>query len=63
MSPLVFLLLAVGMSVLGGVALWVRQRPPRSYDAGIKEFRREMAALAPPDQGTDNRRRRWPGRR
>jgi hypothetical protein len=50
MSPLVFLLIAIVLAGLGCIALWLRHRSPSSYDSGIRAFRREMEALAPPDE-------------
>jgi hypothetical protein len=61
-SPLVFLLIAVVLIAAGTGVLYVRHRPPRSYDAGIRAFQREMSALAPPEEvGEEARRTR--GRR
>jgi hypothetical protein len=57
MSPVVFLMIAVVLSVGGALVLWARNRQPRTYDAGIREFRREMEALAPPDEEHPPRRR------
>jgi hypothetical protein len=47
MSGLVFLLMALLVSVIGLSLLYVRQRKPTSLDHGITEFQREMRALAP----------------
>ena len=47
MSSLVFLLIAVGLSAVGIVALLLVNRRPTGIDAGVEEFRREMRALAP----------------
>jgi hypothetical protein len=47
MSALVFLAIAVGLSAIGCVVLWVRHRQPKSVESGIDAFRREMLALAP----------------
>jgi hypothetical protein len=61
-SPLVFLLIAVVLIAAGTGVLYVRHRQPKSYDAGIRAFRREMNALAPPEEpGEEVRRTR--GRR
>ena len=49
MAGLMFLLIAVGLSICGSVALWFRHRDPTSVDHGIHEFQREMRALAPSD--------------
>lgn len=50
MSPLGFLLIAVVLSLLGTLALWLHHRRPTSMEAGIDEFHRGMKALAPEDQ-------------
>jgi hypothetical protein len=47
MSALLFLLLAVVVSVVGCGVLWFQHRTPNTYDSGIQAFRREMEALAP----------------
>jgi hypothetical protein len=46
-SGLSFLLIALVLSVLGSLGIWIRHRPPTSLDHGIDEFRKEMRALAP----------------
>lgn len=56
MSPIVFLLIAVVISVVGSVVLYLRSRTPSSMEAGIDDFRREMQALAPRDELTPQRR-------
>ena len=50
MSGLGFLLIALVLSLLGSIAIWLRHRPPTSLDHGIDEFQREMRALAPEHQ-------------
>jgi hypothetical protein len=57
MSALLFLALALVVSLVGTGILWYQHRQPNTYDAGIREFRREMEALRPPDDGSDPRRR------
>jgi len=47
MSALLFLGIALVLSLLGFLVLWVRNRPPRSVDAHIRAFARELEALAP----------------
>ena len=47
MSGLSFLFIALVLSVVGSMAIWVRHRPPTSLDHAVDEFRREMQALAP----------------
>lgn len=54
MTSLVFLLGALVLSALGILVLIIRAREPRGLDHGIREFQREMRALAPES-------RRWPG--
>jgi hypothetical protein len=56
-SPIAFLLIAVCLSVGGALVVWVRNRQPKSYDAGIRAFQRELDALAPPDEQSPPRRR------
>ena len=47
MSSLLFLLAAFGLSALGTAAIVLRNRQPKSVDAGVKAFSREMKALSP----------------
>jgi hypothetical protein len=49
-SALFFLLLAVVVSVVGCSYVWLQHRTPKTVDSGIEAFRREMEALAPPDE-------------
>jgi hypothetical protein len=46
-SSLIFLGIALVLSVVGFLVLWLRNRPPRSVDAHIRAFARELEALAP----------------
>lgn len=56
MDAVVFLLVALAVSVLGSLYLVLRHRkPPLGTDDSIAAFRREMDALSPPEQ---QRRRR-----
>lgn len=48
MSAVGFLLIALAVSLIGGVYLWLQHRSPSTLDSGIKAFQREMDALAPP---------------
>ena len=57
MTAVAFLLIAVVISAVGLTVLYVRNRPPTSFDASIDNFRREMQALAPRDG--EVRSRRW----
>ena len=61
MSALVFLGIAVAVSVLGCMALWLRSRQPRSMDARIREFAKELEALAPDSDETASRHPRRRG--
>ena len=50
-----FLLVAVVISAVGLTVLYVRNRPPSTFDASIEDFQREMQALAPRDgEGHDD---------
>jgi hypothetical protein len=49
MNNLAYLGLAVGLSVIGLFVLWLVRRRPRSMEAGMEAFNRELQALAPPD--------------
>jgi hypothetical protein len=57
-SGIAFLILAVALSLVGSLVLWLRARPPRSMEHGIETFSRGMAALA---QERAPRGRRQPG--
>lgn len=54
---LAFLLIAVIVSAIGTLVLWMRNRDSTSLDHGVEEFQREMRALSP-DKRDDDRRRR-----
>ncbi len=60
MNALVYLGIAVGVSLLGCLTLWLRSRQPRSMDAHIRDFARELDALAPgsPLEASARRRER-----
>jgi hypothetical protein len=47
MSGALFLVGAIALSVVGSLALWLRSRPPTSFESGIDEFARQRAALSP----------------
>jgi hypothetical protein len=57
MSSLVFLAIAVGVSVLGTCLLWLFSRERRTYDSSINDFRKNMGALAPPEHEKKSDRR------
>jgi hypothetical protein len=46
-SNLIYLVIAVVLSVLGSLILWYRNRQPRSMDHGIRQFSKGLEALAP----------------
>ena len=58
MSGVAYLAIAVALSVVGSLVLWLRYRQPSSLEHGIDEFAREMRALAPgrPPRGRSRRR-------
>ncbi len=60
MSPLVFLGIALGLSFTGVLVLWMRSRPPKSVDAHIRAFSRELEALAPDSPATPGKTRPQP---
>jgi uncharacterized iron-regulated membrane protein len=60
---LAFLGLAVVLSVVGCLVLWMRRRKPKSMEATVREFARELAALAPETPSDDARSRLRRGRR
>lgn len=47
MSALIFLGIAVVLSLVGCGILWMRSRQPGSMEAHIRDFERELNALAP----------------
>jgi hypothetical protein len=42
-----YVLVAAGLSLVGSIILVMRARKPRSMESGIREFSRELRALAP----------------
>ena len=55
MSNLLYLGFAAVLSAFGCLALWLRNRKPRSLEAGIEEFKRELGALAPSERRREDR--------
>jgi hypothetical protein len=49
MSNLAYLGIAVVLSLVGCLVLWLRTRRPRSMEHSMREFSRELDALAPND--------------
>ena len=50
MNALVFLGIAIAVSVLGSLIVLLRNRSPRSYDQGIDDFAQRMRALSPEER-------------
>ena len=57
MSNLLYLLIAVALSLLGSFVLWLMNRQPRSMEAGIEKFARELQALKPDAEQRQDRGR------
>ena len=57
MNALIFLGIAVVLSLVGCGILWVRSRQPGSMEAHIRDFERELNALAPGDPADRPRQR------
>jgi hypothetical protein len=55
MTALLFLSIAVIVSVVGTTFLWLRNRKPANWDSGINDFAKEMKALEPRDQADPQR--------
>ncbi len=49
MSNLAYLGIAVVISVVGCLVLWLRYRRPQSMEESVRAFSRELEALAPTD--------------
>lgn len=47
LANLAYLIGAVVVAVIGGFAVWLRHRQPKSVDANMASFRRGLSALAP----------------
>ena len=58
MTNLLYLGIAVALSIIGCLILWYRNRKPTSLESGIEEFRRELRALAPTDRRNEQEERR-----
>lgn len=55
-NALVFLGIAAGLSMAGCGILWLRSRQPGSMEAHIRDFARELDALAPDNIAAKGRR-------
>jgi hypothetical protein len=60
MSAGAFLLMAVGLSIVGSLLIWVLNRKPKTFMSSIDDFSREMKALGrePEVPATGRRRKR-----
>jgi hypothetical protein len=47
LSNLAYLMGAVVVAVIGGLAVWLHHRQPRSVDANVESFQRGLRAIAP----------------
>jgi hypothetical protein len=56
MGPVAFLMIAVVISAVGSLVLYLRNRTPSSLESGVENFRREMQALAPREEPMPARR-------
>jgi len=52
-----FLLVAVGLSIVGSALLWLRYRKPKTFMTSIDDFQREMKALGGEPDAPASRRR------
>lgn len=57
MINLLYVGLAVLVTVLGSLIMVLRNRRPRSLESGVEEFARELRALAPEPPPARRRRR------
>ncbi|HEX2273254.1 MAG TPA: hypothetical protein VHG90_05210 [Acidimicrobiales bacterium] len=55
MSNLAYLGIAVVISLIGFLVLWLRHRRPRSMEHSMRAFTRELDALAPSDNAAPKR--------
>ena len=63
MNPLLFLALALVLTVSGVAVLWLRNRKPTSFGSSISAFQREMQALSPESRSRRDHDRRQSGER
>ncbi|HTN99679.1 MAG TPA: hypothetical protein VL068_03290 [Microthrixaceae bacterium] len=57
MSPVVYLFMVVGLSLVGLTLLWIRNRPTSSPRSSVEQFNDKMKALSP-DQALSGKPRR-----
>ena len=61
MGNLLFLLIAVALSAIGILVVWMRHRGPSGVNHGVDSFAEQMRAIAPnrpPGEGPDGPPRR-----
>lgn len=58
MGNVIFLLIALVLSVVGSLLLWFQNRKPKTFESSIDDFQREMNALGARRDLPDNPRRR-----
>jgi hypothetical protein len=56
MANLLYLIVAVTVSAVVCLLLWLRNRKPHSTEAGIDSFQKGLRALAPDKPGGDRER-------
>lgn len=61
MSNLAYLGIALVISLIGFVVLWLRNRRPQSMEHSMREFSKELDALAPSDMPAPRRTTRARG--
>ena len=59
MNNLLYLGIALVISLIGCLLLWMRYRRPRSMEHSMKEFSKELGALAPTEPPAP-RQSLWP---
>ncbi|MCY3786328.1 MAG: hypothetical protein OXG47_06320 [bacterium] len=55
---MIFLFVAVGVCLVGFLALWLRHRDRTTFTSDMDRFDAEMSAIRPPSGGPQRRRRR-----
>jgi hypothetical protein len=53
-----FLLVAIGLSVVGSMLIWIVNRKPKTFMSSIDDFSREMKALGRDPEAVQGGRRR-----
>lgn len=58
MGNAAFVLIAVAVSAIGSLLLWLYHRRPRTFMSSIEDFQREMKALSHEEEEAQRARRR-----